>query len=214
MEVQTKTNNYKYVALVLLGLFIGSVTTYYITKNKWENKNITINVPGVKGISDTIYKPTPIVSVKDHFIYQNDTIKTENPFNKDLANKYTDLEKRYAGIELEKERLKSYLKAIEIKDYVIPFEDDFIKIKNNIKAQGEVLSFQQDYEIKPREIKTEVPIKKEGFNFYAGAEIGNNKEFNNFTVKGNIFMQIPKGDMINISYTSDKNYYLGYTFKF
>lgn len=171
-------------------------------------------IPEQTGKSDTIYEPIPIPSkVKDSIVWKDSILVTENPFNNKLAQDYIDLEKRYANIDLEKERLKKYLESIQIRDYSIPIENELLITTNNIKVQGELLSFQQDFKIKERKLQLDVPIKKT-VNFYAGAEIGNNLDLDKFVLKGNLMMQNKKGNIISASYDTEERIWIGYAFKF
>lgn len=209
MEAKNKYVNY--IAVFIVGFLLGC---FILSNINTEEKKVLVEIPEKTGESPEILNPKPLVTVKDHYVYKTDTVVTESQFNKDLADKYVDLEKRYTGIDLEKERLKSYLKSIEIKDYEIPFEDEKIKINNSIKAQGEVLSFKQDYKIKSTVVEAKIPIKKNSFNVYSGVEIGANSQLKDFAVKGNVFLQVPKGNMISVSYDTRQRIWVGYTFKF
>lgn len=197
-----------FIGVVILAFFIGrcSDTSKEIVKT-------TVTIPEKTGSSVIITSPKPIVTTKDSIIYKDKVITTDSPINKKLAQDYIDLEKRYSDIELEKERLKKYLESIQVRDYSIPVEDEFLSTTNNVKVQGELISFQQDYKIKERKVEVEVPVKKR-IALYAGAEIGNTPELDKFIVKGNLMLQNKKGDILSASIDSEKRVWVGYAIKF
>ena len=47
---------------------------------------------------------------------------------------------KYINLESETERLKEYIKSIEVRKYQIPFENDTIKIVGDVEVQGELKS--------------------------------------------------------------------------
>jgi len=165
---------------IILGLAI-LVAIFFLgrcSKIEQDPKTITIEIPGKSGSSDTIYKPKPIFVHHDSLIYKDSIIKTENPFNKELADRYTKLENDY-------QKAEAYLKAIQIRKYNIPFEDNLVKIDNHIEAQGEVVLFKQDYFIKPQTITAEIPskeLKRDNFGVLLGARYLQNLD----TEKGTI----------------------------
>lgn len=198
--------------ILLLGLsFLAGRCSNEGTK---EIVPIEVVLPEKTGKSDTIKDIKPFPSkVKDSIIWKDSILITENPFNNKLAQDYIDLEKRYASIDLEKERLKKYLESIQIKEYSIPIENEYILTTNNMTVQGELLSFQQDFKLKERKVDVNVPIKK-NLEFFAGAEIGNNLDLDKFVVKGNLMMQNKKGNIVNLSYDTEERIWLGFAFKF
>lgn len=198
-----------------IGGFVLGFIICYTTIGK-QPETIKVTIPEISSKSDTIVKfePYKVITHKDSIVFKDSIIHSENPFNKELAQNYIDLDKRFIGMELEKKRLEEYVKSIETNDYKIPFEDKSISITNNIKTQGKLLSFQQDYTIKERVVETKIDLKKSSLNFFVGGEISNNKNFNDFSAKANLFIQIPKGDLINVSYGTDQKISIGYAFKF
>lgn len=202
-----QNNNLKYyivggILLLILIFFIGRCSKPVEVKTI----PIKVQVPGISGSSDTIYKPVPLISYKDSLVYKDTTLFTENPYNKELADKYTSLKG-------ETERLQEYLKSIQIKEYKVPYEDEYIKITGNFKTQGELLSTQYDYDIKPREITALVPQKETKLALYAGGGIGTNLQLDKAVFNAQLGLQNAKGDIYTIQYGTDKTIQVGYQFR-
>lgn len=196
------------IILLLLTFFLGRLTVHP------DTKTITVTVPAKSGSSNIVNNPKPEVQIKDSLIYKDSIIYTTGEYNEKLAQDYINLEKRYTDMDLEKERLKKYLESIQVREYQIPFEDDYVKILNKIKAQGEVLSFQQDYTIKERNLEVQVPEKLPRLSVLAGVEVGNTVQLDKFVAKGNIMLQNKKGNILSASYDTEKRVWVGYAFKF
>lgn len=198
---------------IIFFLIIGGLIFILGRCSKESEKEIitqTITIPGKEGKSDTIFKPKEIFIRKDSIVFNGDTIKTENPFNKDLADKFTKL-------ETDKQKLEEYIKSIQTRTYMIPFEDSLVSIQNHIQAQGSILSFNQEYKIKPQEVLIKTPVNKpqSHINILAGLELGATKELNEFTPKANLFLQTKKGNLYSIGYsTQDSRIWVGTAIKF
>ena len=190
------------ILLLILIFFVNRCSKEEIIKEV----PVKVYVPGVSGKSDTIYKPVPLISIKDSLIYKDKILYTENPYDKELADKYISLKG-------ETERLQVYLKTIQIKEYSIPFEDDNIKITGHFKTQGELLSTQYDYDIKPKEIIALVPQKETKLALYAGGGIGTNIDLNKVIFNAQIGIQNAKGDIYTVQYGTDKSIQVGYQFR-
>lgn len=200
-------NNLKYyiagiIMILILIFFVGRCSKDDIIKTY----PVKIIVPGVSGKSDTINNPIPLITTKDSLVYKDKVLYTENPYNKELANKYLSLKS-------ETDKLHEYLKTIQIKEYSIPFEDDNIKITGHFKTQGELLSTQYDYDIKPKEIIALVPQKETKLALYAGGNVGTNIDLNKAIFNAQIGIQNAKGDIYTIQYGTDKSIQVGYQFR-
>lgn len=187
------------LSLLIISFFIGRCS-----KPK-EIKYVTVKVqiPVIKGISKIINNPISYEVIKDNIIYKDSIVYKEN----------LDLVERFNKIETEKGKLEAYIKSIELKKYNIPYEDKFIKTNSLISTRGEVLSFQQQYEIKSQELNIDIPIKETEFALYIGGGISNNLQLNNFALQGSVGLQNKKGDILSINYDTQKNITIGYSFR-
>ena len=194
--------NIKYITVLIVALilcfFIGRWTTPV------ENKVIKVTIPETSGKSPIINNPKPLIQVKDSLIYKDSLIVTENPFNKDLANKYISLES-------ETERLKQYIKSIELRKYEVPFENDTIKIIGDVEVQGELKSLKYNWFIKQRIYDIPIEIKKPTINLLLGGSVSNTVNLNKFNINANLGIQRKNGDLIITSYgVFDKSIQVGY----
>ena len=195
-------SNIKYIIIGIVVL----LTAFFI--GRWtspiETKIIKVTIPEVSGKSPIIINPKPLIQFKDSLIYKDSLIITENPFNKDLADKYINLES-------ETERLKEYIKSIEIRKYKIPFENDTIKIIGDVEVQGELKSLKYNWTIKERVFDTPVDVKKTTMNLLLGGTVSNNIKLDKFNVNTNLGIQRRNGDLILGSYgVFDKSIQVGY----
>lgn len=197
-------NNIKYIISGILILLLISFFTGRCSKPK-ETKYITVKIktPVIKGLSQIINNPVPYEVIKDSIIYKDSIVYKEN----------LDLIDRFNKIETEKGKLEEYIKSIEINKYDIPYEDNFIKTNALITTRGDVISFQQKYEIKPQEITIQVPTKETKFALYVGGGLYNNLLLNNTVLQANLGLQNKKGDILSISYDTQQNISLGYSFR-
>ena len=195
-------SNIKYIIIgivvLTLSFFIGRWTS------PKETKIVKVTIPELSGKSPIIINPKPLIQFKDSLIYKDSLIITENPFNKDLADKYINLES-------ETDRLKEYIKSIEVRKYKIPFENDTIKIVGDVEVQGELKSLKYNWFIKQRIIDVPVEIKKPTMNLLLGGSVSNSIELDKFNINANLGLQRKNGDLILTSYgIFDKSVQVGY----
>ena len=195
-------SNIKYIIIGIVVL----LTAFFI--GRWtsptETKIVKITIPELSGKSPIIINPEPLIQFKDSLIYKDSLIVTENPFNKDLADKYINLES-------ETERLKEYIKSIEVRKYKIPFENDTIKIIGDVEVQGELKSLKYNWTIKERILDTPVNLKKPTMNLLLGGSVSNSIELDKFNFNANVGIQRKNGDLILTSYgILDKSIQVGY----
>ena len=194
--------NIKYIIFLIVALIV----CFFI--GRWtapiENKVIKVTIPETSGKSPIINNPKPLIQFKDSLIYKDRLIVTENPFNKDLANKYISLES-------ETERLKQYIKSIELRKYEVPFENDTIKIVGDVEVQGELKSLKYNWTIKERKLDIPVNLKKPTMNLLFGGSVSNSIELDKFNFNANVGIQRKNGDLILGSYgILDKSIQVGY----
>jgi len=196
------SSNVKYIILGIVFLIV----SFFI--GKWtspvETKTIKVIIPTTSGESPIIINPKPLIQTKDSLIYKDSLIITENPFNKELADKYINLES-------ETERLKEFIKSIELRKYQIPFENDTIKIIGDVEVQGELKSLKYNWTIKQRSYDIPVVIKKPTMNLLLGGSVSNTVKLDKFNINANLGIQRKNGDFILGSYgVFDKSIQVGY----
>ena len=194
--------NIKYIIIGIITL----ITSFFI--GRWtsptETKTVKVTIPATSGKSLIIINPKPLIQTKDSLIYKDSLIVTENPFNKELADKYISLES-------ETERLKEFIKSIELRKYQIPFENDTIKIVGDVEVQGELKSLKYNWVIKQRIYDIPVEIKKPTMNLLLGGGVSNTVKLDKFNINANIGIQRKNGDLILGSYgILDKSIQVGY----
>jgi len=186
------------IVILIISFFIGRWTS------PMETKIVKVIIPETSGKSPIIINPKPLIQTKDSLIYKDSLIITENPFNKELADKYISLES-------ETERLKEYIKSIELRKYQIPFENDTIKIVGDVEVQGELKSLKYNWTIKRRSLDIPVEIKKPTMNLLLGGSVSNTIKLDKFNINANVGIQRKNGDLILGSYgVFDKSIQLGY----
>lgn len=195
-------SNIKYIIfgiiIILTAFFVGRWTS------PTETKIVKVNIPELSGKSPIIINPKPLIQFKDSLIYKDSLIVTENPFNKELADKYINLES-------ETKRLKEYIKSIEVRKYKVPFENDTIKIVGDVEVQGELKSLKYNWTIKERVFDTPVDVKKTTMNLLMGGSVSNSIELDKFNFNANLGLQRKNGDLIITSYgIFDKSIQVGY----
>lgn len=195
-------SNIKYIIIgiiiLIISFFIGRWTS------PTETKIVKVTIPESSGKSPIIINPEPLIQFKDTLIYKDSLIVTENPFNKELADKYINLES-------ETERLKEYIKSIEVRKYKIPFENDTIKIVGDVEVQGELRSLKYNWTIKERKLDIPVSLKRPTMNLLFGGSVSNSIELNKFNINANLGLQRKNGDLILTSYgIFDKSVQVGY----
>lgn len=190
--------------IVIIALVIFSF--HQCGKKDSEGETQTITIPEKKGSFPEVKNPEPNKPPQTEYKYKyltdTDTleIKVENPINEELMQFYL----------AHKNKDSLFADAIGEREYTIPYEDSLIKTNNYIKSQGKVLSFKQDYTIKEQKVKV-IP-KQTVFRLLGGFEIGNTKEFNDFSAKGNLIFQNKQGNILSIGYDTEQRIWLGYDF--
>lgn len=187
------------ISLLTFSFFIGRCSK----PKEIEYLTVKVQTPGIKGVSKIINNPVPYEVIKDSIIYKDSIVYKEN----------LELIDRFNKIKTDKDKLEVYIKSIEVKKYNIPYEDKFIKTNALISTRGEVLSFQQLYEIKPQDISIHVPTKETKFALYVGGGISNNLQLDNFALQGSVGFQNKRGDILSINYDTQKNITVGYSFR-
>jgi hypothetical protein len=130
-------------------------------------------------------------------------ILVENPINMELANNYVMAKDSI-------ERLKLYIKSIQLNKFSTKFEDDNLTLNIDGIVQGEVKEITPSYVIKAKEIPIQIKQKETVFRLLGGIEVGNNTQLNDFKVKANLMFQNRKGNIISGSLDTQQTIWLGY----
>jgi hypothetical protein len=165
-----------------------------------------IIVPEKKG---EFTNPSAILNTKgkkDSIVYKDKIVRTENPFNKKLAEDFILSQKENDSLKA----LKLYLNAIEEREQTYVFDNKDTKLEIYTKTRGEILKITPKYIIKEREEIVMVKNKENVFALYAGGGISNSTSLNNFAAEAHIGMQNKSGDIISAGYDTQKNISIRY----
>lgn len=161
-------------------------------------KERVITLPAKEGKLDTIYQPK--------------YIGIKNPANEELLNQYNSLKD-----SIEKENL--FKEAIAEREYKEVYEDSIIKIDIYSKVAGKLLSQAPTYKIKPVTIITKDTIsivynKPPKNRFLWGVDVGIPIRGEDLTLKGSIYLQNKKHNLISLGFDSNKTVWVGLIRKF
>lgn len=193
----------KYIPYIII---FGLAFLLWLEKCTGDSKESTVIIPEKKGNFPERQNPEPIPPPEKEYVYKyitkTDTVKitVENPINEELMAFYLASQ--------NKDSL--YAAAIGEREYNIVEEDSLLMTENHIKTQGHLLSFQQSYTIKPREVK--VNPKETVLRLLGGFEVGNTTQLDNFTAKANLGIQNRKGNILSVGYDTEERIWIGYDF--
>jgi hypothetical protein len=156
-------------------------------------RDVIIEIPGKDGKFDTIYLPKPY--------------KVENSVNTELVKKYNAQKDTIAKLEMYKD-------AITERNYNEIYEDSTVKIDIYTKVQGKLLQQAPKYFVKPVTVvfkdTTIINYNKPPRNkILVGIEAGLPK-IDNPILKGSVYFQNKKDNIITIGYDSNKTIWAGY----
>lgn len=170
-----------------------------------ETKIITVIVPEKNGKFEP-QKPTHTI-VHDTIYKKGQTVTKENPLNKELAYE-NDILRDQFHIADSINKVLLYDRAIQINKFSTTFDNDDLFLTVEGIVRGEVQEITPSYKIKEQKVEVPVKVKQSVFALRAGAEIGSNKNFDQFIYKGNLFL-----NNYSISVDSKENFYVGYNFR-
>jgi hypothetical protein len=136
----------------------------------------------------------------------------DNPYINELEDKIFDIQKQNDSLKNnfnslpDTIKIMEYNKAIQLKLFEHPFEDDFIKAQINGIVQGDVKDLGFSYERK----KQLIPITK--FRLLGGVGIANTLQFDKPLFNANLGFQNKKGNILRIGYDSDSRILVGFDF--
>jgi hypothetical protein len=168
-----------------------------------EPKFATVETPEIKG-QFTGQKPDAKI-INDTVYLKGKTIAKVNPLNAELKHENSILMEQFKIVD-SINKILLYEKAIAINKFSTTFDDENLNLTIKGIVRGEVQEITPSYTIKSRKIEVPIKIKQPYFSLRAGAEIGNNKNFDGFVYKGNIFI-----NNFSVSIDNQKNYFVGYS---
>ena len=142
---------------------------------------------------------------KDSIVFRKgQTIYTENPINKQLAEEFIKLQKENDSLGL----IKKYVEAVQIRKQTTVFDDKDITIEIDTEVQGELRSILPKWKVKEYKTKIDVPLRFRPA-VYVGAGLSDNKQFNNTTLELQLGLKL-KNDIFLISGDSRQNFGIKY----
>jgi len=168
-----------------------------------EPKFVTVKTPEIKG-QFAGQKPDAII-INDTVYLKGNTIVKVNPLNAELKYENSILTEQFLIVD-SINKVLLYEKAIAINKFSTKFDDEFLELNIEGIVRGEVQEITPNYKIKSRKLEVPIKIKQPYFSLRAGAEIGNNQNFDGFVYKGNVFI-----NNFSVSIDNQKNYFVGYS---
>jgi len=168
-----------------------------------EPKFVTVKTPEIKG-QFIGQKPNAEI-IHDTVYLKGNTVVKVNPLNAELKYENSILIEQFLIVD-SINKVLLYEKAIAINKFSTKFDDEFLELNIEGIVRGEVQEITPNYKIKSRKLEVPIKIKQPYFSLRAGAEIGNNQNFDGFVYKGNIFI-----NNFSVSIDNQKNYFVGYS---
>jgi hypothetical protein len=168
-----------------------------------EPKFVNVKTPEIKKQFDA--KKPDAKPIHDTVYLKENTVVKVNPLNAELKYENSILMEQFLIVD-SINKVLLYKKAIAINKFSTKFDDEFLELNIQGIVRGEVQEITPNYKIKSRKLEVPIKIKQPYFSLRAGAEIGNNQNFDGFVYKGNIFI-----NNFSVSIDNQKNYFVGYS---
>lgn len=168
-----------------------------------EPKFVTVETPETKG--QFVGKKPSAEIIHDTVYLKGKTIVKVNPLNAELKYENSILMDQFLIVD-SINKVLLYEKSIAINKFSTKFDDEFLELNIEGIVRGEVQEITPSYIIKSKKLEVPVKTKQPYFSLRAGAEIGNNQNFDGFVYKGNIFI-----NNFSVSLDNQKNYFVGYS---
>lgn len=180
------------VLLWLRGCDSGSGNSQTVTKEK-------------KGAFEAVVKPVPVPAPQKVYVtkWKDKIVETPYPVNQELYQLY--MEALAQNDSLAQQKL--FVAAIQEKTYKNEFDNDDLLLTVETGVRGDMLFLKPVYKIKPQKVPGD---KQTYLRFFAGAELGNNLQFTNPVIKGNVGLQNKAGDIFTAAYDADGTIYFGF----
>lgn len=157
-------------------------------------------------------KPVTIIKYRkrDSIVYkEGDTVFTENPVNRDLAERFKKLQKEKDSLST----FKLYVDAIQEREQTQVFDNKDIKLEVYTKTRGTILEVKPKYIIKEREELVEVKTKQTVLAVYAGTEVKSTTSLEKVSLGASIGIQSKSGTIISAGIFTDKTIQVGIKFR-
>lgn len=193
-------------------LFLIFLLLFKACKDKDDEDFIVVPIPEVIIKSDTIYVPSPVDRDKDNpkkeyvYKYKDSIVKIPNPINQDLLDKYNQAQDSLS-------KMKMYIEAIQIREYVTTYENEYYKMNIYSEVQGYMLKEAPEVTIKARSIDIDISKFKKYKLLYGGKieyNIGTLDNRNPFNVEILGGIKLKNDDVILGSFGVDKSIGAGY----
>jgi len=183
---------YIIIGLLIFSLFLQRSCSH--NKQPFQKVNTTVQY-------DTIYKPSEI---KTKVVTKYKTIKGEDVY---IPGKVDTVEVKVFEKASDSIQFKMFTNATKIRSYKSEFKDSVADVSIYTETKGELLKIVPTVHIKQvKKVETK-------FALYVGGGLSNNLQFNNFAIQANVGLQNKKGDILSISYDTQQNIGVGYSFR-
>lgn len=215
MENDNKTANKVLIGSIGIAVFF-LLLWFKSCDNKPEK--VTVVLPEVKGKFEAV-KPLQKPLVKNDLSKNDKQFFGQNLSKKELEYWKAEAERLFKeNQEMDQAFMNAndslqqllYKNAITIKSFNHQFDNDTLLATVKGFVRGEIQSIALDYTIKSRKIEVAKP-KEVKFRMLGGIEVGNTKEFNDFSVKANVGFQLGSGAILNLSADTEQRFYVGYS---
>lgn len=150
---------------------------------------------------DTIFKPSEI---KPTIVTKYKTIKGKDIY---IPGKIDTVEVKVFENANDSTQFNMFANATKIRSYKNDFSDNNADVSIYTETKGELLKIVPTVHIKQvKKVETK-------FALYVGGGLSNNLQFNNFAVQANVGLQNKKGDILSVSYDTQQNIGIGYSFR-
>jgi hypothetical protein len=189
------------VALVVVVVFLfkpqKKVPFEVIVKEK------QIMIPAKVGVLDTIYNPQQIPPSTIRLV--------KNPINQKLLRQYNSLLDSISRLQFVKQ-------VITEREYNEVYEDNFVKIDIYTNVIGTMLKQAPKYTIKPSKVVVQDTVtihynKPPSSKILGGLELGIPIQGDQMRVKGSMYLQNKKDNILSVGFDSGKTVWLGYIIK-
>ena len=191
--------NKKYLQPIII-LFL--LVVIFIQRSCKNNNSVIYKDKIIKQF-DTIFLPKqlPFKTITKYKTITGDTVF--------IKGKIDTVEIKVFEKAEDSTKTKMFIEATKIRQYKSEFNDSIADVSIFTETKGELLKIAPTITVKAR-----LPERKTVFALYGGFEIFNNVQLNSFGTKANLSFQNKRGDLFTIGYDTNKNIYLGYSFRF